>query len=57
MHGIPCEVTEHCLKIKSEAKLVQQCLYCFDEEMWRVIGDEIASVLVVGFIKEVKHPE
>ena len=57
MPGKPCEAIEYCLKIKSKAKLVQQCLYRFDEERWRATRDEIARVLAVRFIKEVKHPE
>jgi hypothetical protein len=50
MLGIPHEVTKHCLNIKLEAKPVQQCLCRFNEERWRAIEDEIARVLVVGFI-------
>jgi hypothetical protein len=57
MPGIPREVTEHCLNIKSKAKPVQQWLYLFNEERWRAIKDEIARVLAVDCIKEMKHPE
>ena len=57
MLGIPREVTEHTLKIKPGSKLVKQCLRRFDEGKHRAIGEEIAKLLVAGFIKEVYHPE
>jgi hypothetical protein len=53
MLGIPREVTELALKIKPGSKPVKQCLHCFDEEKHRAIGEEIAKLLVAGFIKEV----
>jgi hypothetical protein len=36
---------------------VKQRLRHFDEERRRAIGEEIHKLLVVGFIKEVFHPE
>ena len=57
MPGIPREVTEHALKIRPGSKPVKQRLRRFDEEKRRVIGEEIAKLLVVGFIKEVYHPK
>ena len=57
MLGILREVTEHALKIKPGSKPVKQRLRCFDEEKCRAIGEEIAKLLAVGFIKEVYHPE
>jgi hypothetical protein len=57
MSGIPREVTEHALRIKRGSKSVQQCLRRFDKEKRRAIGEEIAKLLAVGFIKEVYHPE
>ena len=57
MLGIPREVTEHALKIRLGSKLVKQHLRRFDEEKCRAIGEEIAKLLVAGFIKEVYHPE
>ena len=57
MPGISREVTEHTLKIKLGSKLVKQCLRRFDEGKHRAIGEEIAKLLVAGFIKEVYHPE
>ena len=57
MPGVPREVTEHTLKIHLGSKLVKQCLRRFDEEKRRAIGEEIAKLLVAGFIREVHHPE
>ena len=57
MPGIPREVTEHALKIRLVSRTVKQCLHCFNEEKWRLIGEEIAKLLATGFIKEVYHLE
>jgi hypothetical protein len=57
MPDILREVTEHALRIKPGSKLVQQRLRCFNEQKRRAIGEEIAKLLVAGFIKEVYHPE
>ena len=57
MSGILREVTEHALKIMLGSRLVKQCLRCFNEEKRRLIGEEIAKLLVDGFIKEVYHLE
>ena len=57
MLGIPREVAKHTLKIHPGSKPVKQCLRRFDEGKHRAIGEEIAMLLVVGFIKEVYHPE
>ena len=57
MPGIPREVTEHALKIRPGSRVVKQCLRRFNEEKRRLIGEEIAKLLAVGFIKEVYHPE
>ena len=57
MPGILREVTEHALKIRPGSKPVKQRLRCFDEEKRRAISEEIVKLLVVGFIKEVYHPE
>ena len=57
MPGILREVAEHALKIKPGSKPVKQGLLCLDEEKRRAIGEEIAKLLVAGFIKEVYHPE
>ena len=57
MPGIPREVAEQALKIRSGSKPVKQSLRRFDEEKRRVIDEEIAKILVTGFIKKVYHPE
>ena len=57
MPGILREVTEHTLKIKPGSRPVKQRLCRFDEVKRRAIGEEIAKLLVAGFIKEVHHPE
>ena len=57
MPGISREVTEHTLKIKLGSKPVKQRLRRFDEGKHRAIDEEIAKLLVAGFIKEVYHPE
>jgi len=57
MLGIPREVAEHALKIRPSSRLVKQCQHHFNEEKRRLIGEEIAKLLVAIFIKEVYHPE
>ena len=57
MPGIPREVAEHTLKILPSSKPMKQCLHRFDKGKCRTIGEEIAKLLVVGFIKEVYHLE
>ena len=57
MLGIPREVVEHTLNICPGSKLVRQRLRRFDEKKRRTIGEEIAKLSAVGFIKEVYHPE
>ena len=54
MPGIPREVTEHALNIRPGSTPVKQRLRRFDEEKCRAIGNKIAKLLVVGFIKEAK---
>ena len=49
--------SEHALKIRPGSKPVKQRLRRFDEETCRAIGEEIATLLAAGFIKEVFHPE
>ena len=57
MPGISREVTKHTLKIRLVSKPVKQHLRRFDEEKRKAIGEEIAKLSAVGFIKEVYHPE
>ena len=55
MPGIPQEVTEHALCLISGSKPAKQCLRRFDDERRRAIGEEVAKLLVAGFIKEIYH--
>jgi hypothetical protein len=57
MPGIPKEVTEHTLEIRTDSKPMKQRLRRFDEEKHMVIGEEIHKLLEAEFIKEVHHPE
>ena len=57
MPGIPREVAEHTLKIHLGSKPVKKRLRRFDEGKCRTIGEEIAKLLVAGFIKELCNPE
>ena len=57
MPGISREVAEHALKIILGSKPVKQCICRFNEEMRKAISEEIAKLLVAGFIKDVYHPE
>ena len=57
MLGIPRELAEHALKIKPGSSPIKQRLRRFNKEKRRLIGEEIAKLLVAIFIKEVYHPE
>ena len=57
MPGIPREAVEHALRIILGSKPTKQRLCCFDDKRRRAIGEEIAKLLVVGFIKEVYHSD
>jgi hypothetical protein len=53
MSGVSWEVTEHTLNIKHGSKLVKQGMRRFNLEKCKAIGEELARLLAVGFIKEV----
>jgi hypothetical protein len=57
MKGVPREVAEHKLNIKPGSKPVKQRLRCFNDEKCKVIGEQIMKLLIVGFTREVFHPE
>jgi hypothetical protein len=57
MKGVPREVAEHKLNIKSGSKLVKQRLRCFSDDECKAIGEEILKLLSARFIHEVYHPE
>lgn len=54
--GIPREIAEHAMNIQSSARLVTQWLHYFDEEKHKAIGEEVAKLLAVVFIREIHHP-
>ena len=55
MPGIPREVAEHALRLIPGSKPTKQRLCRFDNERCRAIGEEIAKLLVAGFIRQVFH--
>jgi hypothetical protein len=57
MKGIPRQVVEHNLNIKSGSKPVKQRLCRFNDDKCKAIGEEIKMLLSSGFIHEVFHPE
>ena len=57
MSGISREVTEHALRLILGSKPAKQRLRCFNDERRRAIGEEIAKLLVAGFIREVFHSD
>jgi hypothetical protein len=57
MPGVPRELAEHSLNVRPDAKPVKQPLRRFVEEKRRAIGEEIARLLVAGFIMEVFYPD
>ena len=57
MLGIPREVTEHALRLDPGSKPTEQRLHWFDDERRKAIGEEVAKLLAVGFIKEVYHSD
>ena len=57
MSSIPWEVTEHALCLILGSKPTKQCMCHFNDERRRVIGEEIAKLLVARFIREVFHSD
>jgi hypothetical protein len=57
MPGVPTELAEHPLHVRSDAKPVKQPLWRFIEEKRKAIGEEIAWLLAAGFIMEVFYPD
>ena len=57
MPGIPWEVTEHVLCLVLGLKPAKQCLRRFDDKRRMAIGEEVAKLLAVGFIREVFHSD
>ena len=57
MPGVPRELAEHTLNIDPKFKPVTQFFWRFNEERRKAIGEEVARLLVGGFIIEVFHLE
>ena len=57
MPGVPSELAEHTLNVDPKFKPVKQFLRWFNEDRRKVIGGEVARLLVAGFIIEVFHPK
>ena len=57
MPGVPRELAEHTLNIDPKYKPVRQFLRRFNKERQKAIGEEVARLLVAGFIIEVFHLE
>jgi hypothetical protein len=57
MLGVPRELVEHKLKVYPQARPIQQKLRRFTPDKREVIHAELARLVVVGFIREVPHPE
>ena len=57
MPGIPWDIAKHALCLIPDSKPAKQRLHCFDDERRRAIGEEIAKLLVAGFIREVFHSD
>src|SRR4051812_27704493 len=51
MPGVPRELAEHKLHVRLGCKPVKQPLRWFSKDKRKAIGDEIAKLLAVGFIK------
>src|SRR3954465_7605074 len=57
MPGVPRELAEHKLRVDPKARPVKESLRRFSSEKRKAIGQEIARLLVAGFIKEIFHSE
>ena len=57
MPGVPTEFAENKLHVRADAKPVKQPLRRLSEEKRRIVGEEIARLLAVGFIMEMFFPE
>jgi hypothetical protein len=57
MSVVPRELAEHKLKVYPQASLIRQKLRCFTPDKIEAIQVELAHLVLVGFIREVLHPE
>lgn len=56
MPGVLMDFSKHKVHVRSDAKPVKPPLHRLSEEKRRIIGEEIAWLLVAGFIMEVFYP-
>ena len=57
MPGVPKDFAEHKLHFRADTKPVKQPLRRLSKEKRRIVGEQIARLLAVGFIMEVFFPE
>jgi hypothetical protein len=57
MPGVPRELAEHSLHVRTDVKPIKQPLQRFAEEKRKAIGEEITRLLAAGFIVEVFYPD
>ena len=57
MPRIPREVAGHALRLIPGSKPAKQRLHRFYNKRRRAVGEEIAKLLAVGFIREVFHSD
>jgi hypothetical protein len=52
---VPRELAEHALHVRPDAKPVKQPLWWFADDRRKVIWEEVARLVAVGFIMKVLH--
>ena len=57
MPSIPRDIAEHALCLILGSKPAKQRLCRSNDERLRAIGEEVAKLLVAGFIREVFHSD
>ena len=57
MPRIQRRLSEHSLNILKGYKPVKQTLRRFSEPKRQAMGEELAKLIEVGFIREIKHPD
>jgi hypothetical protein len=53
--GVPRELAEHSLFVRPDAKPVRQPTRRLSDDRRKVVSDELAKLLVAGFIMEALH--
>jgi hypothetical protein len=57
MSGVPRELAEYRINVNKGSKPVKQWLRRFSPDKKATIKKEITKLMVVGFIKEILHPD